>query len=146
MAIQGAGFFQVLMPDGTTSYTRDGSFQQNNQGQLVTSSGYPVQPAITVPVQCNQPDHRQRWHGHGHTARLIHPGDDRHHTTGHVYQSDRIAKPRAKLVSGNCFIGHTYCYYTGYQCCWNVESGLCGSLQCECGGGNGEHDTDAASL
>ncbi len=49
LAIQGAGFFQVLMPDGTTSYTRDGSFQQNNQGQVVTASGYPVQPAITIP-------------------------------------------------------------------------------------------------
>jgi flagellar basal-body rod protein FlgG len=50
MAIQGAGFFQVLMPDGTTSYTRDVSFTQNNQGTLVTSSGYPLQPAITVPA------------------------------------------------------------------------------------------------
>lgn len=50
VAIQGAGFFQVLMPDGTTSYTRDGSFQTNNQGQLVTSSGYAVQPAITIPT------------------------------------------------------------------------------------------------
>ncbi len=50
VAIQGSGFFQVLMPDGTTSYTRDGSFQQNAQGQLVTSSGFPVQPAVTIPV------------------------------------------------------------------------------------------------
>lgn len=50
VAINGQGFFQVLMADGTTAYTRDGSFQLNNQGQLVTSSGYPVQPAITVPV------------------------------------------------------------------------------------------------
>lgn len=50
IAIQGNGFFQVLMPDGTTSYTRDGSFQTNNQGQLVTASGYPVQPAITIPA------------------------------------------------------------------------------------------------
>jgi len=50
MAIQGAGFFQVLMPDGTTGYTRDGSFTQNNQGALVTSSGYPLQPSITVPA------------------------------------------------------------------------------------------------
>lgn len=49
VAIQGAGFFQVLMPDGTTAYTRDGSFQADSQGQLVTSSGFPVQPAITVP-------------------------------------------------------------------------------------------------
>jgi flagellar basal-body rod protein FlgG len=50
VAINGGGFFQVLMPDGTTAYTRDGSFQVNNQGQLVTSNGYPVQPAITIPV------------------------------------------------------------------------------------------------
>ncbi|MFZ6644197.1 flagellar basal-body rod protein FlgG [Undibacterium sp. TJN25] len=50
MAIQGEGFFQVLMPDGTTAYTRDGSFQTDNQGQLVTSSGYVIQPAITIPA------------------------------------------------------------------------------------------------
>jgi len=49
LAINGAGFFQVQRPDGTTGYTRDGSFQTNAQGQLVTASGYPVVPAITVP-------------------------------------------------------------------------------------------------
>ncbi|GLU33974.1 flagellar basal-body rod protein FlgG [Trinickia caryophylli] len=49
LAINGAGFFQVQMPDGTTAYTRDGSFQTNSQGQLVTSSGYQVMPAITIP-------------------------------------------------------------------------------------------------
>ncbi len=49
VAIQGNGFFQVLMPDGTTTYTRDGSFQTDANGQLVTASGYPVQPAITIP-------------------------------------------------------------------------------------------------
>jgi flagellar basal-body rod protein FlgG len=49
VAIQGNGFFQVLMPDGTTSYTRDGSFQSDANGQLVTASGYPVQPPITIP-------------------------------------------------------------------------------------------------
>jgi flagellar basal-body rod protein FlgG len=49
VAIQGQGFFQVLLPDGTTAYTRDGSFQIDNQGQLVTASGYAVQPAINIP-------------------------------------------------------------------------------------------------
>ena len=49
VAINGDGFFQVLMPDGTTAYTRDGSFQKDKDGQLVTASGFPVQPAITVP-------------------------------------------------------------------------------------------------
>lgn len=50
VAIQGSGFFQVLMPDGTTAYTRDGSFQTDSQGQLVTASGFPIQPAITIPA------------------------------------------------------------------------------------------------
>lgn len=43
IAIQGQGFFQVQMPDGTLAYTRDGSFKTNAQGQIVTSDGYPVQ-------------------------------------------------------------------------------------------------------
>ncbi len=50
VAVQGLGFFQVLQPDGQLAYTRDGSFQLNAQGQLVTSSGYQVQPAITIPA------------------------------------------------------------------------------------------------
>ena len=49
MGIQGRGFFQVLTPDGALGYTRDGSFQVNAQGQLVTASGYVVQPAISIP-------------------------------------------------------------------------------------------------
>lgn len=49
VAVQGNGFFQVLLPDGTTAYTRDGSFQKDNQGQIVTADGYPVQPNITIP-------------------------------------------------------------------------------------------------
>lgn len=50
VAIQGSGFFQVLMPDGTTAYTRDGAFQSNSQGQLVTANGFPIQPALTIPA------------------------------------------------------------------------------------------------
>lgn len=51
MAIQGRGFFQVLMPDGSTGYTRDGTFSLNSQGQLVTSSGYQLDPSISVPAE-----------------------------------------------------------------------------------------------
>lgn len=50
VAINGRGFFQILLPDGTTGYTRDGSFQKDNQGQIVTSEGYPLQPNITIPA------------------------------------------------------------------------------------------------
>jgi flagellar basal-body rod protein FlgG len=50
VAIEGNGFFQVSLPDGDTAYTRDGSFKLDPNGQLVTNSGYLVQPGITVPA------------------------------------------------------------------------------------------------
>jgi flagellar basal-body rod protein FlgG len=49
LAIDGEGFFQVQMPNGDTAYTRDGSFQKDQNGQLVTSSGYLIQPTISIP-------------------------------------------------------------------------------------------------
>ena len=49
LAITGEGFFKIQMPDGTFSYTRDGSFMLDGTGRLVTAQGYPVQPGITVP-------------------------------------------------------------------------------------------------
>ncbi len=49
VAINGRGFFQVLLPDGTAAYTRDGSFQVSATGDLVTANGFPVQPGINVP-------------------------------------------------------------------------------------------------
>ena len=49
VAIRGEGFFKITMPDGTTSYTRDGSFELDPQGRLVTAAGNVVQPGITIP-------------------------------------------------------------------------------------------------
>ena len=49
IAIRGEGFFKIQMPDGTFQYTRDGTFQMDNTGRLVTTQGNPVQPTITVP-------------------------------------------------------------------------------------------------
>src|SRR6202045_808228 len=49
LAITGEGFFKVLQPDGTFQYTRDGTFQMDNTGRIVTAQGNPVQPTITVP-------------------------------------------------------------------------------------------------
>lgn len=50
LAVNGRGFLQVLMPDGSTAYTRDGSFNIDGQGNLVNSSGYQVQPGIAIPA------------------------------------------------------------------------------------------------
>ena len=49
VAVKGRGFFQILLPDGNQAYTRDGTFQRNSQGELVTANGYAVQPSITIP-------------------------------------------------------------------------------------------------
>ena len=50
LAINGNGFFQIQQPDGTLAYTRDGSFQLSNTGQIVTAAGYTVAPGITIPA------------------------------------------------------------------------------------------------
>ena len=50
VAINGRGFFQIQMPDGSTAYTRDGSFQVDSQGTLVTASGYAVLPSMQIPA------------------------------------------------------------------------------------------------
>jgi len=50
MAIQGRGFFQILTPDGSIAYTRDGSFQIDSTGQVVNSNGFPLDPSVTIPT------------------------------------------------------------------------------------------------
>ncbi len=49
VAVQGKGFFPVLLPTGETAYTRDGTFQLNQNGLIVTHDGYQVQPGLTIP-------------------------------------------------------------------------------------------------
>jgi len=49
IAVNGRGFFEVLLPDGSAAYSRDGSFQINANGEVVTNSGYPLQPGINIP-------------------------------------------------------------------------------------------------
>jgi len=54
LAINGRGFFSVVQPNGETGYTRDGSFKLDGAGTLMTSSGYPVEPAITIPPEAKE--------------------------------------------------------------------------------------------
>ena len=49
ISVNGRGFFQITQPDGTIAYTRDGAFSLDNQGNVVTANGYPLQPAINIP-------------------------------------------------------------------------------------------------
>lgn len=54
MVVEGHGFFQVVQPDGTTAYTRDGGFKLDTQGRVVTSDGYTLEPEITIPAEATQ--------------------------------------------------------------------------------------------
>jgi len=54
LAIEGKGFFQVSLPDGSTGYTRDGSFKLDSNGQVVTSDGYLLQPVINIPASAKE--------------------------------------------------------------------------------------------
>ncbi len=51
LAIQGEGFFQIQLPDGSSAYTRDGAFSVDASGQIVNAQGYVVQPGITIPAE-----------------------------------------------------------------------------------------------
>ena len=79
LASQGTGFFQVLMPDGTLSYTRDGSFQVNSEGLLVTASGYTVQPTIAIPA-----DAQTVTVGRDGTVSVVQPGSVTPNTVGTI--------------------------------------------------------------
>lgn len=54
MGIQGRGFFKITMPDGTTKYTRDGSFQLDANGNMVSKEGYALDPGITIPSDATE--------------------------------------------------------------------------------------------
>ena len=51
LVIEGDGFFQVLLPDGSLAYTRDGSFKVDSQGRVVTSDGFPIEPELSIPPE-----------------------------------------------------------------------------------------------
>ena len=68
IAIRGDGFFKIQKPDGTFTYTRDGSFDMDAQGRIVTAQGYVVQPGITIPSNASAVTintQGQVWVGHG---------------------------------------------------------------------------------
>ena len=79
LAINGQGFFQVTMPDGTTAYSRDGSFHVDANGGLVTSNGFAVNPAITIPANAQSVTI-----GQDGTVSVIVPGQAAPQTVGSI--------------------------------------------------------------
>lgn len=79
LAIKGNGFFQVQQPDGTTAYTRDGSFQLDANGQIVTNNGYALMPGITIPANA-----QSITIGNDGTVSVLQPGNTAPQTVGQI--------------------------------------------------------------
>lgn len=99
LAINGRGFFQILMPDGTISYTRDGSFQLNSDGQVVTSSGFPLEPAIVLPEQV-----RTFMVGEDGTVLVTVAGDPQPQVLGNIQTVDFINHAGLEAIGNNLFL------------------------------------------
>ncbi|MDT8371513.1 MAG: flagellar basal-body rod protein FlgG [Gammaproteobacteria bacterium] len=98
MAIQGRGFFQVLMPDGAISYTRDGTFQIDSTGQVVMSNGYPLEPAITVPQ-----DTLSITVGSDGTVSVLQSGQTAPTTIGNIELADFVNPTGLQPIGENLF-------------------------------------------
>lgn len=99
LAITGEGFFKILMPDGTYQYTRDGTFQMDNQGRVVTADGNPVQPTITVPNNASGITINRQ----GQVSVTL-PGSTTSQIIGQIGLTRFINKAGLEPVGGNQFI------------------------------------------
>lgn len=99
VAIQGRGFFQILRPDGSLGYSRDGSFQVDAQGQMVTSNGYVVQPAITLPA-----DALSITIGTDGVISALQPGQTAPTQVGNIQLADFINPSGLQPVGENLFL------------------------------------------
>lgn len=99
LAIQGRGFFQILKPNGDLAYTRAGAFQINSDGQLVTASGYAVQPQITIP-----PNARSVTIGNDGTVSATISGSPAPQQLGQLQLADFINPSGLQPVGENLFL------------------------------------------
>ncbi len=99
IAIQGRGFFEILLPDGTQGFTRDGSFQINDQGIVVTSQGYQLQPPITVPQDALSVSVADDG-----TVSAQQPGSPQSTQIGSIQLSDFINPAGLQARGGNLFL------------------------------------------
>ncbi|RJG09871.1 flagellar basal-body rod protein FlgG [Pseudomonas cavernicola] len=99
MAINGRGFFQVLMPDGTVSYTRDGSFHLNSDGQLVTANGFALEPAIVLPNEV-----KSFTVGEDGTVSVTTTGNPQPQILGNIQTADFINPAGLEAIGGNMFL------------------------------------------
>lgn len=99
VAIQGEGFFQILLPDGTLAYTRDGAFQSDENGMLVTASGFELQPSVTVP-----PNALSITIGRDGTVTVLTPGSPQPMAVGNIQLSTFINPAGLQRFGENLYL------------------------------------------
>ncbi len=99
MAVNGRGFFQILMPDGTVSYTRDGSFHLNSDGQIVTSQGFALEPAIVLPAEV-----RTFTVGEDGTVSVTTAGNPQPQIIGNLQLADFVNPAGLEAIGNNLFL------------------------------------------
>ena len=99
VGINGQGFFQIMQPNGTIAYSRDGTFQMNNQGQLVTSNGYLVQPPVTIP-----PNAQSVTIGSDGTVSVVLPGQAQPQQVGTIQLANFINPTGLQSIGDNLYL------------------------------------------
>lgn len=99
LAVNGRGFFQILQPDGTVSYTRDGSFHLNSDGQLVTTQGYALEPAIVLPNEV-----RKFIVGEDGTVSVTTAGNAQPQIIGNIQLADFVNPAGLEAIGNNLFL------------------------------------------
>lgn len=99
MAINGRGFFQILLPDGNLAYTRDGSFQLSSDGQIVTSSGFALEPAIMLPQGV-----RTFTVGEDGTVSVTLAGNPQPQIVGNIQTADFVNYAGLEAIGNNLFL------------------------------------------
>jgi flagellar basal-body rod protein FlgG len=99
VAIQGRGFYQILQPDGSLGYSRNGEFQVDSQGQMVNAEGYPLQPGITIPQNA-----QSITIGSDGTVSVLLPGNAATTQVGAIQLADFINPAGLQPVGNNLFV------------------------------------------
>ena len=99
VGINGQGFFQIMQPNGTIAYSRDGTLQMNNQGQLVTSNGYLLQPPVTIP-----PNSQSITIGSDGTVSVVLPGQAQPQQVGTIQLANFINPTGLQSIGDNLYL------------------------------------------
>lgn len=99
ISIQGRGFFQILRPDGNLAYSRNGAFQLDAQGQMVTANGYLLQPGITVPQNA-----QSITIGNDGTVSVTTPGSTQPTQLGNIQLADFVNPAGLQPIGENLFL------------------------------------------